>query len=115
MPLMCSVCKSSIHWNKEEDKYPCYVCEVEDTEVAQCLKISPRQSTWGSSSSPRIRLDIPKEEQMKFQVVESVSYDRMQEVEAVSMEEAIKLAKEYNDWEGPIHWEYNYEAYEVTE
>ena len=52
---------------------------------------------------------------MKFQVVESVSYDRMQEVEAVSMEEAIKLAKEYNDWEGPIHWEYNYEAYEVTE
>jgi len=39
----------------------------------------------------------------------------MQEVEAVSMEEAIKLAKEYNDWESPIQQEYNYEAYEVTE
>ena len=52
---------------------------------------------------------------MKFQVVESISYDRMQEVEAVNMEEAIKLAKEYNDWESPIQQEYNYEAYEVTE
>ena len=52
---------------------------------------------------------------MKFQVVESISYDRMQEVEAGSMEEAIKLAKEYNDWESPIQQEYNYEAYEVTE
>jgi hypothetical protein len=52
---------------------------------------------------------------MKFQVVESISYDRLQEVEAGSMEEAIKLAKEYNDWENPIQQEYNYEAYEVTE
>jgi len=48
-------------------------------------------------------------------VVESISYDRMQEVEAVNMEEAIKLAKEYNEWNSPIQQEYNYEAYEVTE
>ena len=52
---------------------------------------------------------------MKFQVWETVTYDRLQEVEAVNMEEAIKLAKEYNDWNSPIQQEYNYEACEVTE
>ena len=52
---------------------------------------------------------------MKFQVWETVTYDRLQEVEAVNMEEAIRLAKEYNDWNSPIQQEYNYEAYEVTE
>jgi hypothetical protein len=52
---------------------------------------------------------------MKFQVIETITYDRLQEVEAGSMEEAIKLAKEYNEWNSPIQQEYNYEAYEVTE
>jgi hypothetical protein len=52
---------------------------------------------------------------MKFQVWETVTYDRLQEVEAVSMEEAIRLAKECNDWQNPIQQEYNYEACEVTE
>ena len=52
---------------------------------------------------------------MKFQVIETITYDRVQEVEAGSIEEAIRLAKEYNEWENPVQQEYNYEASEVTE
>ena len=42
MPLMCDVCKSSVSWNKEDDSYPCNICEVEDTIIAQSLKLAPR-------------------------------------------------------------------------
>jgi hypothetical protein len=34
MPLMCDICKGSVSWNKEDDTYPCYICEVEDTDIA---------------------------------------------------------------------------------
>jgi hypothetical protein len=34
VPLMCDICKSSVYWNREEDKYPCEICELEDTDIA---------------------------------------------------------------------------------
>ena len=51
----------------------------------------------------------------KYEVYKTVTYDLYQEVEADSMEEAIEIAQEMNDWDSPIDTEEDYTAVEMKE
>ena len=51
----------------------------------------------------------------KYEVYKTVTYDLYQEVEAGSMEEAIALAQEINNWDSPVETDYDYTAVKIEE
>lgn len=51
----------------------------------------------------------------KYDVYETVTYDRYQQVEANSSDEAIEIAKQNNDWQRFMDSEYEYSTYQLKE